>query len=82
MSPTPNENRKFVWMGMILVAWGCWLAFDAISAWRAGTMIHRLNAPALEPFAALGMAILLILFGILAVLAGLGILKPRGGRPG
>ncbi len=84
MSPAPNAAgmRKAVWMGAILVAGGFWTAFDAISAWRTGAMIHRLSAPALEPWAALGMAILAILMGILLVLAGLGILKSRGGPPG
>jgi hypothetical protein len=69
-------------MGAIVIAAGFWLAYDAINAWRVGAMIHRLSAPALEPWAALGMAILTIFFGICLVLAGLGIMKPRGGgRP-
>jgi hypothetical protein len=69
-------------MGVALLAMGFWMAFDAIRAWRAGAMIHRLSAPALEPWAALVMASLGILFGILLVLAGFGIIKVRDGRQG
>ena len=84
MQPAPKSDglRKYVWIGLIVVAAGLWMCREALQAWRTGGFVYQLHGPTLDPLSALGLAILVVLFGILAVLAGLRVIKLRsnGGR--
>jgi hypothetical protein len=73
--------RRFIWIGLALVLASVYGVFEAFEARQAGTMVHILNSPDLEWWAAGGMSVLGILFGLLAMAAGFGWIKPNSERP-
>ena len=73
--------RRFIWIGLVLLLTSVYGVWEALEARRLGVMVHIPHAPDLEWWAAGVMSLLGILFGLLAMAAGFGWIKPRGERP-
>ncbi|HWZ44920.1 MAG TPA: hypothetical protein VNW97_15705 [Candidatus Saccharimonadales bacterium] len=77
-SPGRWSARKYISMGLIMVAAGLFLGKDGLEAFRTGKPIYMPSAPAMEGWLALIYSGLTIFFGLCLVAVGMGWMKMRG----
>jgi putative Mn2+ efflux pump MntP len=72
------SSRKWIWIGLIVIAVGIWEIKESVDSYRTGEPIHTYRHTTMEWWEQLPVAGLTILFGGLVVGVGFGWIKPRG----
>jgi hypothetical protein len=75
------SRRRWIWIGLIVVAVGLWEGKDGLDSYKTGEPVHGYNRVEHQWWEELGFAVLTVLFGLLVIASGLGWIKPRGDRP-
>jgi hypothetical protein len=78
---TLRASRKWIWIGLIVIAVGVWQGKEGLESYRTGKLIYTYRHTSLDWWEQIPIAAVTILFGGLVTAAGLGWIRPRGERP-
>jgi len=81
MAERMRASRRWIWIGLIVIAVGIFQGKEGLDSRRTGAPIYTYRHTKLEWWEQLGLGGLTIAFGGLVVAAGLGWIRPRGERP-
>jgi putative Mn2+ efflux pump MntP len=79
--PSPKVSKRWIPIGLIVIAVGVWMVIEGIDAYRTGQQIHTYHMQTMEWWEQISIAFVTILLGGLVVAVGVGWIKPRGDRP-